>query len=191
MKSSRDGKLFKIGREAIVLEAYPDGEENGKPRYSIAAGARSFEGEKITLAEAFRRALADAPRYEAMVNAAVTIPLEQPEFDAIWSLVYQSGNRYIDIVSALLNNHHRGALEKVWPLLSRKNPAGEFKKWPFEAGEYRPGLEKRRAFEWCLFEKGNYQPDPDWPHDHHHIKLWRGAPKGPPEVYRVTEEDLP
>lgn len=96
MKTSTKGLIALMNREAVVLSAYRDtkGIWTIGVGHTAAAGAPVVPpgaGVKITLAEAldiFRR---DIAKFEAGVNAAVHVPLQQYEFDALVSFHFNTG----------------------------------------------------------------------------------------------------
>ena len=82
--------------------------------------------------------------YEAAVGRLVTVPLAQPQFDALVSFTYNLG------ASALASS-----------TLLRKLNAGEpgvgmeFDRWVYAGGKRLPGLVRRRAAERALFESAS------------------------------------
>jgi hypothetical protein len=102
----------------------------------------------ITQAQADALFLQDIKRYVDGVNAAVKVPLNQNQFDALVSFAYNLGN---------------GALQKsdLLAYVNKKDfahAALEFPKWCHAGTEVLAGLVKRRQAEKDLFLKPVPQP---------------------------------
>lgn len=95
MKTSTAGLIALMGREGVVLSTYKDSVgvlTIGVGHTTAAGDPKPIPGLTITLAEAldiFRR---DIVKYEAGVNAAVKVPLEQHEYDALVSFHFNTGS---------------------------------------------------------------------------------------------------
>jgi len=171
MRTSRLGVLFIARREGLVLTAYQDGEHK-----SIGFGSNDptlKEGDTITVKEAFQRLKADIEKREKSVEKALKVPLEQHEWDALFSLFYQGGSDGLKAVAGLINDG------------MKLQAAEEFLNWDTNAaGEHKEGLMKRRRLERDLFLNANYGDiDP--------IPYWEGNPRTTAmKQYRVTDEDL-
>jgi lysozyme len=164
--TSRDGILFIANREALVLTAYQDG-----PHPSIGFGSNSPKlkvGDTITVPAAFRLLKADITAREPGLNRRLTAPLSQQQWDALMSLHYQSGNRYMPVEPREPGDDR--------PDILRLINAGRFDKaaaaWPDcdqnLAGAPQPGLRRRRLLEQAVFLRGDYgmlDPLPYWPGD--------------------------
>jgi len=99
-------------------------------------------GMKITEAQAEQRLKDDLHDAEKCVNNAVTVPLTQPEFDALCSFVFNLGCgafRGSTLLKLLNNSDYDGACV-------------QFTKWVKVAGKESAGLVARRAAEAELFE---------------------------------------
>ncbi|MBB5520080.1 lysozyme [Amphiplicatus metriothermophilus] len=115
-----------------------------RPRFSIEKG-------RVVIDEADAEALlrADAGRFEQAVRAAVAVPLEQHEFDALVSLAFNIGAAAFagsTVVKRLNRGDRAGAAEAIlWWDKARIN------------GKYRrvEGLARRRAAERALFLGAN------------------------------------
>jgi lysozyme len=83
----------------------------------------------------------DLKKFEAAVNNAVTVPLNQNQFDALVSLAYNIGTNAFSkstLVKKLNANDIRGA-------------ADQFDVWVNAGGKRMQGLVNRRAKEKALF----------------------------------------
>jgi lysozyme len=164
--ASRDGLLFIARREGLVLVAYQDG-----PHMSIGFGSNDpllTLQDTITPAEAFIRLKRDIAPREQYVASLLRMPIKQHQFDAMVSLHYQSGTRFVPAVAALVKANQFDVAAKTFPL--------------FDFGI--PGIHKRRLLEQNMFQFGDYG-------DLSTIPMWRGDPrKTPQETYTVQPEDL-
>lgn len=98
-------------------------------------------GMKITQAESdamFAEALA---KFEEGVNAAVKVPLSQPQFDAVVSLVYNIG----------MPAFRASTLLKLLNAREYGKASTEFGRWIHAGGQVLPGLIRRRSAERDLF----------------------------------------
>ncbi len=94
MKISEEGKKILIEREGgFKLKAYKDA-----GGYSIGAGNQTYlngtkvqKGDQITLAEAQSLFSLKLPEYEAVIKKLVLVPLTQPQYDSLVSLVWNIG----------------------------------------------------------------------------------------------------
>jgi GH24 family phage-related lysozyme (muramidase) len=82
-------------------------------------------------------------QFAEAINALVHVPLNQNQFDALVSFVYNVGAGALQR-STLLKELNRGNYEKV-PF--------ELRKWVKAAGRTLPGLVKRREAEAALYQK--------------------------------------
>jgi GH24 family phage-related lysozyme (muramidase) len=163
---SRNGVLFIANREALVLTAYQDG-----PHPSIGFGSNSPAlrvGDKITVRDAFRLLQKDIAKREPELNRRLTIALPQHGWDALFSLYYQSGTRYLPVeprkagddrpdILRLINAGKMDEAAAAWPDCDANL-----------AGEKKAGLRKRRILEQAVFLTGDYgslDPLPYWPGD--------------------------
>lgn len=170
---SRALKLFKARREALVLEAYQDGDH-----LSIGFGHNGPDvkpGQKITAKEAFALMEEDiAKRVPDVLRALKGAPVTQYQFDALFDNYYQGGSDDLDrVVPHVIAGNHQEAMRTL--LLNDRNAAGE----------RMPGLLKRCSLRVAIYggaEYGNCNPIPFWP----------GNPRtSKQEWYEVSYEDLP
>jgi lysozyme len=171
MTTSRNGILFVANREAIVLVAYPDG-----PNYSIGCGHNSPAikvGDRITVKDALALLKRDLAERETRLNRELKQPVTQPQFDALMSLHYNTGNRFVWDVVRLINN---GTLDEAAAFFATADRN--------LAGEHLAGLRKRRLLEQAIFVHGEYGPlDP--------ILCWAGDPHATkPDLYRLQDGDI-
>lgn len=172
MRLSDNGKRVLAQVEACVLTPYPDGKY-----HSIGFGHNGPEVAAmgpITVPLAFEMLEQDLMPREQRVMNLVNKPLTQEQFDALVLLHYQSGNRYLPAVAALINAGEIEVLEQLWTLMA------------YDANnKHSRGLEIRRAREKEIFFRGDYGPV-DAP-----IKLWKGSPrKTIPTAYHIKDSDL-
>lgn len=94
MKTSYKGRAFIAREEGVVLTAYQDsvGVWTIGIGHTTAAGPPAVtQGLTLTLAEAFDLFAKDIAKYEARVNAALTVSVSQNVFDACVSFDYNTG----------------------------------------------------------------------------------------------------
>lgn len=164
MKMSEAGLIALIGHEGIVLSTYLDAV--GVPTIGVghtkAAGGldpNTFKG-TLTMREALDLLREDIAKYEAGVNEAVTVPLEQHEFDALVSFHFNTGAiRKASFVKLLNQGDRAGAMKRI---MDWKKPASIIPRRTAERDLFRTGVypkpiatvypvdEKRRV----LWEKG-------------------------------------
>jgi lysozyme len=157
--------------EAIALTAYQDG-----THLSIGLGSNDPSlkaGDTITLRQAFSRFKRDILVREAELQRRLKVPVKQNEYDALFSMYYQSGNRYIPTIVDAINRGDRQRAMDLW-LEGDKNKAGVQKR----------GLRWRREEELKMFRDGQYG-------DLSTVKLYRGHPaQTQPELYKVRDSDF-
>ena len=100
----------------------------------------------ITTAHARRLLRADARPAGDAVNSLVTVPLSQPQFDALTSFVYNLGAGSLE-GSKLLKRLNAGEYDAV---------PEELAKWVHAGGKPLAGLVRRRLVEGKLFSMGTY-----------------------------------
>lgn len=132
------------GFEGKRLTAYDD----GVGVWTIGFGTTTYpNGTKVkkgdTCAEYQAKAYMahDLKKFESAVNNAVTVPLNQNQFDALVSLAYNIGTNAFSgstLVKKLNSNDFRGA-------------ADQFDVWVNAGGKRMQGLVNRRAKEKALF----------------------------------------
>lgn len=152
MQLSRDGAAFIASFEAIYLEAYPDPGTGGEPitigvGYTAAAGSyKPRLGDIIPLSRAFSLFSESMRKYEAGVSRAIEIKLSQPQYDALVSFHFNTGQIAGGSVDDKLN---AGNTSAALATLARYNKA---------AGRVLAGLEDRRRHEVALYRTGRYPP---------------------------------
>ena len=102
-------------------------------------------GELITMAQAEDRLKNDAFAAEQCVNDAVNVPLNQNEFDALVSFVFNLG----------CGNFRKSTLLKMLNDSDYEGAGMEFRRWDKGGGKVLPGLVRRRLAEQRLFETEN------------------------------------
>jgi lysozyme len=83
----------------------------------------------------------DVEEAEEIVERLVKVPLNQNQFDALVSFVFNIGEGQF-ASSTLLKKLNAGDYEGA---------AGQFKRWVFDNGKQQPGLVKRRSSEEATF----------------------------------------
>ena len=105
-------------------------------------GSDVIEGTVWTQEQADESFLRDVERFEVCVNKAVTVPLQQNEFDACVSLAFNIGCAAFGkstLVRLLNESDYDGA-------------EAQFARWNKQAGKELAGLTRRRTAEAALFE---------------------------------------
>lgn len=142
MKIGPKGIELIQGYERCVLSAYlPTPEDKWTCGWGSTRGVD--ESTVWTQAEADARFLEDIAWVEDCINRAVTVPLQQPEFDALASLCFNIGCRAFSgstLVKRLNESDYDGA-------------SGQFLAWNHQAGKVLKGLTERRQAERSLFEE--------------------------------------
>lgn len=142
---SENGVALTVRLEGCDLESYPDPATRSDP-YTVGFGHTGKDvtkGMRITQEQADAWLKSDLDRAASSVNALVTVPLTQNQFDALCDFVFNVGAGNF-IASSLLR------------LLNGGNYAGasvQFDRWNLAAGKILPGLTKRRIAERQLFMK--------------------------------------
>lgn len=149
--------------EGLRLNAYPDpGSRNGDP-WTIGYGSTSGvkKGMTITAAEAEARLVADLTYAENTVSRLVKVPLNDNQFGALVSFVFNIGAGAFE-KSTLLRILNAGDYAGVTAQLAR---------WNKNDGKVMDGLTKRRAAEAKLFNTvpvAQIQPAPPQPDINHY-----------------------
>jgi GH24 family phage-related lysozyme (muramidase) len=169
--SSTSCRIVLAQVEAIVLVPYKDGHHD-----SIGIGYNDVKGEykgkTITVEESFdllKRALHQRERDLEDMLKDNHYPITQNEYDALLIMMYQSGNRYVPAMDALLK--HPGGK----PVASALFPLCAYNK----AGEYMKGLVVRRMREKAIFDNADYGPI-NLP-----VKLYRNNPHDDPKAFEA------
>lgn len=117
MKTSLQGKIALAVSEGIVDTAYLDNAT--PPVWTIGIGhtksagginPTDYIGKKLTIEQVFEVFADDLPKYEAIVNRNVKVPLTQNEYDALVHFVYNIGEPNFK-KSNLLKNLNAGNKE--------------------------------------------------------------------------------
>jgi len=137
--TSENGKKLIKNFEGLRLKAYPDGSN-----YSIGYGHNApdiYNGQTITQAQADTYFNADLQWVEKTINSNLKTPINQNQYDALASLVYNigSGNFKISQVLKNLNQNNKQAA------------ATAFMTWNKAGGNYNDVLNNRRKIEKKLF----------------------------------------
>jgi lysozyme len=106
-----------------------------------STGADVREGMAITAEQAEARLLKDVARAEEAVRSMVSVPLNENQFSALVSLVFNLGSgkiRFSTLINKLNVADYQGA-------------ANEFPRWVYAGGRKLAGLELRREKERSLF----------------------------------------
>ena len=134
------------GFEGLRLKAYDDGVgvwTIGFGTTIYPTGIRVKKGDTCTEAQAKAYMVYDLKKFESAVNNAVTVPLNQNQFDALVSLAYNIGTSAFSkstLVKKLNADDSRGAAE-------------QFDVWVNAGGKRMQGLANRRAKEKEVFLK--------------------------------------
>ncbi|QGH60183.1 lysozyme [Serratia proteamaculans] len=138
MQTSKKGRDFIKGFEALRLIAYPDPGTGGKP-WTIGWGHTKGvkQADHITQEQAEQFLSDDLAVFELTVNSAVKRPMTQNQFDAMVSLAFNIGGPSF-AQSTLVNKFNAGDVQGA---------ADQYPRWKFSDGKVMPGLVKRRAAE--------------------------------------------
>lgn len=174
---SRLGLLFTTCREAIVLVAYSDGKKkDGSPKYCLGIGHNSETiqpGDRITIPDAFRLLKEDMAVREKRMARELKVPVTQAQWDAMMDLCFNTGNRFVWDIVALVNAGKMGEAADFFLKCDHS-----------EDGTKMPGLLKRRTLERNLFVSGDYGPLSP-------VKLFTDNPRASvPTFYEVQPGDL-
>lgn len=128
--------------EGSKLTAYPDPGTGGKP-WTIGYGHTHnvVKGDVITQAQAEQFLRDDLQPIYITIETCVKAPLNQNQFDALCSFIFNVGGGSF-AKSTLLKKLNAG---------DKKGAAQEFLRWNKAAGKVLPGLLKRRSAECQLF----------------------------------------
>lgn len=130
--------------EGLRLEAYLDSagiSTIGFGTIKYPDGSKVKIGDKITKAQAKEYKLHDLKEFESTVNASVTVPLSQNQYDALVSISYNIGSNAFKN-STLLKKLNSG---------DYKGAAEQFLAWNKAGGKKVQGLVNRREAERKLF----------------------------------------
>jgi len=144
LRASPEIKAFIKSFESLRLTAYDDGTGVWTIGYGHTKGV--LPGMKITRTQAEDWFRADLGVAEGTMRLAVKVPLEQHEYDALLSLVFNIGG----------GNFSKSTLRTLLNELRYEDAAWEFPKWRKAGGKVLQGLVKRRDAEHVLFVTGHY-----------------------------------
>ena len=106
-------------------------------------GIKVMKGDTCTEAQAKTYMVHDLKKFEATVNKAVTVQLNQNQFDALVSLAYNIGT----------NAFSKSTLLKKLNAKDYQGAADQFLRWNKGGGKVMKGLVRRREAERALFLK--------------------------------------
>jgi GH24 family phage-related lysozyme (muramidase) len=149
MKVSAAGRKAIAAHEGVRLKAYPDPATDGEPwtigvgHTSAAGPPRVYKGMTITADECDEILSRDLATFERAVEKAVTVPLNQNQFDALVSFTFNVG----------AGNLQKSTLLRKLNARNYRGAADQFAAWNKAAGKVMAGLTRRRAEERELFLK--------------------------------------
>ena len=152
MKISDKGVGFVKAFEGCRLMPYTD----SVGVWTVGYGSTTdvTPGEAITMAQAEDRLREDLAYAEKCVNDAVTVPLTQPEFDALVSIVFNVGpgaKGKRDGIITLKNGEPSTLLRKLNDS-DYDGACEQFLRWDKAGGKPLAGLTRRRKAEAEMFE---------------------------------------
>lgn len=181
MDLSLKGLRFLARREALVLVAYIDGRH---PSIGFGHNDKRLKigVDKIDVKTAHWLLRQDIKTRIAEVGRKLKVPVSQQQFDALVSCYYQSGNKFINDVIALINNKQINEAAEL--LVDHPLAATD------STGLKIPTLRIRRKHEQRVFISGNYgvlSPIPVWYSNPFNED---GTPRAPDEWKKVTDADF-
>lgn len=133
--------------EGFRANAYPDPKSGGDP-WTVGYGTTKFpsgrpvkKGDYVTPAQAEMYLREDVKKFASSVDALVTVPLKQCQYDALVSFVYNLG----------VTNFRNSTLLKKLNAKDYKGAADEFLRWVSPGSSVEAGLRRRRTAERSLF----------------------------------------
>ncbi|MGP5893649.1 lysozyme [Pseudomonas aeruginosa] len=139
MRTSQRGLSLIKSFEGLRLQAYQDSVGVWTIGYGTTRGVSA--GMSITKEQAERMLLNDVQRFEPELGKLVKVALNQNQWDALMSFVYNLGAANL-ASSTLLKLLNRGDYQGA---------ADQFSRWVNAGGKRLEGLVKRRAAERVLF----------------------------------------
>lgn len=140
MKTSEKGIALINEFEGCRLAAYQD--SVGVWTVGFGHTKTAVNGMRITQCEADRLLAADVAEHEVFIRKYVTAPINQNQFDALSSFVFNLGGGSLKSSTLLKKLNAR----------DYKGAAAEFDRWCFAGGVKLAGLVRRRKAERELFE---------------------------------------
>ena len=133
--------------EGFRANAYPDPKSGGDP-WTVGHGTTKFpsgrpvkKGDYVTPAQAEMYLREDVKKFASSVDALVTVPLKQCQYDALVSFVYNLG----------ATNFRKSTLLKKLNAKDYKGAADEFLRWVSPGSSVEAGLRRRRTAERAMF----------------------------------------
>ena len=133
--------------EGFRANAYPDPKSGGDP-WTVGYGTTKFpsgrpvkKGDYVTPAQAEMYLREDVKKFASSVDALVTVPLKQCQYDALVSFVYNLG----------ATNFRKSTLLKKLNAKDYKGAAEEFLRWVSPGSSVEAGLRRRRTAERAMF----------------------------------------
>lgn len=133
--------------EGFRANAYPDPKSGGDP-WTVGYGTTKFpsgrpvkKGDYVTPAQAEMYLREDVKKFASSVDALVTVPLKQCQYDALVSFVYNLG----------ATNFRKSTLLKKLNAKDYKGAADEFLLWVSPGSSVEAGLRRRRTAERAMF----------------------------------------
>ena len=145
-KVSTAGIALICSFEGLKLKAYDDGVGVWTIGFGTTIypnGIKVKKGDTCTEAQARGYMIHDLKIFESAVNSAVTISINQNQFDALVSLAYNIGT----------NGFKNSTLVEELNANKIRSAAAQFNVWNKGGGKVMQGLVNRRAEERKLFEK--------------------------------------
>ncbi|HBO7470569.1 TPA: lysozyme [Pseudomonas aeruginosa] len=139
MRTSQRGIDLIKSFEGLRLSAYQDSVGVWTIGYGTTRGVTSYM--TITVEQAERMLANDIQRFEPELDKLVKVPLNQNQWDALMSFVYNLGSANLassTLLKLLNKGDYRGA-------------ADQFPRWVNAGGKRLEGLVKRRTAERALF----------------------------------------
>lgn len=138
-QTSARGRSLIEAHESLRLDSYQDSKGVWTIGYGSTEGVHA--GMTITQQQADERFAADLHTAETSVNCQVAVPLNQNQFDALVSLVFNIGAEAFE----------ESTLLKLLNQSSYIGAAAQFPRWDMSGGEFVQGLLNRRIEERNLF----------------------------------------
>ena len=143
---SNSGMVLICGFEGLKLKAYDDGVGVWTIGFGTTVypnGIKVKKGDTCSEAQAKAYMAHDLKKFESAVNSAVTVQINQSQFDALVSLAYNIG----------VGAFEKSTLLKKFNLCDYIAASAQFNVWNKGGGKVMQGLVNRRAVERKLFEK--------------------------------------
>ncbi|MBH0755579.1 lysozyme [Salmonella enterica] len=139
MKTSDNGRAFIRAREGVKLAAYQDGGGVWTIGYGHTRGVK--QGQVINHEKADEFLDSDLRLVESCISERVTVVLNQNQFDALVSFVFNVGRQAFSD-STLLKKLNEG---------NYRAAADQFTRWVYDNNQFVQGLYNRRVAERDLF----------------------------------------